>query len=218
MATSRIKLLLAVTSPVAFLKLNNSDLITHAISVAESFCVENGSHTHLAIAAPTDLMQGVQNRCKQMKIHPELIEVDPLDPAALVTALASAKEFEILGIHDAQRPLTRTAQFHRVLGALAGGAGAARPDMAFTETLKTVNDEGVLVRTVDRNSIRRLSTPEFYQKSAMDFSGTTSTWFVPLVNTTTTTQVETDPESLRANTSAEVELLEALLHWQQKVL
>ena len=90
--------------------------------------------------------------------------------------------------------------------------------MAFTETLKTVNDEGVLVRTVDRNSIRRLSTPEFYQMSAMDFSGTTSTWFVPLVNTTTTTQVETDPESLRANTSAEVELLEALLHWQQKVL
>ena len=101
MATSLIKLLLAVTSPVVFLKLNNSDLITHAISVAESFCVENGSHTHLAIAAPTDLMEGVRNRCKQMKIHPELIEVDPLDPAALVTALACAKEFEILGIHDA---------------------------------------------------------------------------------------------------------------------
>lgn len=218
MATSRVKLLLAVTSPIAFLKLNNSDLISHAISVAESFCVENGSHTHLAIAAPSDLMESVQNCCTQMKIQPELIEVDPLDPAALVSALASAKEFEILGIHDAQRPLTRTAQFHRVLGALVGGAGAARPDMAFTETLKIVDDEGVLIRTVDRNSIRRLSTPEFYQKSAIDFSGKSSTWFLPLVAGTTTTQVETDPESLRANTNAEVELLEALLHWQQKVV
>jgi 2-C-methyl-D-erythritol 4-phosphate cytidylyltransferase len=217
-ATSRIKLLLAITSPIAFLKLNSSDLISHAISVAESFCVENGSHTHLTIAAPSDLMERVRKCCAQMQVQPELLEVDPLDTSALASALASSKEFEILGIHDAQRPLTRTAQFHRVLGALVGGAGAARPDMAFTETLKIINDEGVLVRTVDRNSIRRLSTPEFYQKSAIDFSGQTSTWFVPLVPGTITTEVETDPESLRANTSAEVELLEALLHWQQKVV
>lgn len=218
MPSTRVKLLLAVTSSISFEKLNNSDLIGHAISVAESFCVENGSHTHLAIAAPAGLMDRVRKRCEAMRIQPELLEVDPLDTPALLSALASSKEFEILGIHDAQRPLTRAAQFHRVLGGLVGGAGAARPDMAFTETLKIVDEKGVLVRTVDRNSIRRLSTPEFYQKAAIDFSGTSSAWFVPLVDGTVTMQVETDPESLRANTSAEVELLEALLHWQQKVV
>jgi len=217
-ATPSIKLLLVATSPIVFEKLAHTDLIGHSLSVAENFCIENGSHTHLSVAAPASLMDRIKKCCAQMHISPELIEVDPLDASALASALATSQPFEIIGIHDTQRPLTRTAQFHRVLGALAGDAGAARPDMAFTETLKVVDSDNVLTRTVDRNSIRRLSTPEFYNKNVIDFNGPASTWFLPLKAGTTTTEVETDPESLRANSAAEVELLEALLHWQKRVV
>jgi hypothetical protein len=59
-----------------------------------------------------------------------------------------------------------------------------------------------------------------YHRSAIDFDANTTdgTWFLPIKPGITTTQVDADPESLRANNESEVELLEALLHWQQRVV
>jgi hypothetical protein len=59
-----------------------------------------------------------------------------------------------------------------------------------------------------------------YHRSAIDFDGSTQdgTWFLPLKDGVSTTEVDADPESLRANNESEVELLEALLHWQQRVV
>jgi len=59
-----------------------------------------------------------------------------------------------------------------------------------------------------------------YHRSAIDFDATSTdtSWFLPLKDGVVTTEVDADPESLRANNESEVELLEALLHWQQRVV
>jgi hypothetical protein len=59
-----------------------------------------------------------------------------------------------------------------------------------------------------------------YHRSAIDFDSTSidGTWFLPIKDGVTTSEVDADPESLRANNESEVELLEALLHWQQRVV
>jgi hypothetical protein len=44
-----------------------------------------------------------------------------------------------------------------------------------------------------------------------------STWSLPLVKEARLSEVEADPESLRINSDDEVTLMEAFLHWQQKV-
>jgi 2-C-methyl-D-erythritol 4-phosphate cytidylyltransferase len=220
MALPTVKVILAVTSPIAFEPLNGSDLLSHAISAARTFAVENGAHTHLAIAADSLFMGRVQSIAGESNLSLEFIEVDPLDSRAFVTALASAQPCDIIGVHDVQRPLTRASQYHRALAGLVGNNGAARPTTAFTETLKIVGDESELTRTIDRSSMRRLSTPEMYHRSAIDFDSTSidGTWFLPIKDGVTTSEVDADPESLRANNESEVELLEALLHWQQRVV
>ena len=220
MALPTVKVILAVTSQIAFEPLNESDLLSHAISASRTFAVENGMHTHLAIAADPLFMDRVKTIVGDEKLSIEFISVDPLDTCAFATALASAQPCDIVGVHDVQRPLTRASQYHRALAGLVGNNGASRPTTAFTETLKIVGDDGELIRTVDRSSMRRLSTPEMYHRSAIDFEATSSdeTWFLPLKAGVTTTEVDADPESLRANNESEVELLEALLHWQQRVV
>jgi len=219
MATSKVTIVVAVTSPLAFAPLNNSDVLTHALSSAHAFVVENGTNTHLAVAAPKEFMEQVRSIVAKSDLPVEFIEANPLNARDFVGALATAQPFEILGIHDAQRPLTRPAQYHRALGGLVGEAKAVRPTSAFTETLKIVGGQNELTRTVDRSSMRRLSTPEMFYKSAIDFEGATDgSWFIPLKSDVITAEVDADPESLRVNNESEVELLEALLHWQQRVV
>jgi hypothetical protein len=92
-----------------------------------------------------------------------------------------------------------------------------RPVSEFTETLKAVNSDATIERTIDRTSMQRVSTPEVMRTSAIDFDGKESTWFVPLKADAKISTVDADPESLRVNSSAEITLMESFVHWQQTV-
>ena len=144
------------------------------------------------------------------------INCNPNKPSELAKAIAPL-DFEMVAIHDSQRPLTRSAQFHRTLEGLFG-CDAVRPTMAFTETLKALNEENHLTYTIDRTKVRRVSSPEIIRKSHIDFEGRDSTWSVPLKSDARLSEVEADPESLRINSADEVTLMEAFLKWQQKVV
>ena len=147
----------------------------------------------------------------------EIIECDPVNPNEFAAALLGSTDFDLVAIHDAQRPLTNVAQFQRVISALAGNYDAARPATTFTETLKVVNTSSELTQTIDRTKVRRISTPETIRKSAIDSTGTHSNWFLPLKNYENTIEVEADPESLRINSSDEIALAESFLVWQQRI-
>ena len=117
---------------------------------------------------------------------------------------------EIFVIHDALRPLVTAAQMQRTLDAL-GNCHAVRATMAFTETLKLVGSDGRLNATIDRDSVRRISSPEVIRKSAINFGGKLTTWSVPLINGYESCEVESDPQGIRINNSEELRMLEALL-------
>jgi 2-C-methyl-D-erythritol 4-phosphate cytidylyltransferase len=117
---------------------------------------------------------------------------------------------EIFVIHDALRPLVTAAQMQRTYEAL-GKCDASRATMAFTETLKTVGADGRLEATIDRDSVRRISSPEVIRKSAINFGGKLTTWSVPLVNGYESCEVESDAQGIRINNQEELKVLEALL-------
>jgi hypothetical protein len=131
--------------------------------------------------------------------------------------LKTAKPFDLVSIHDSQRPLTRTTQFHRTVEGLVGDVDAVRPAAAFTETLKAVTADEMIEKTIDRTSMLRISTPEMIRYSAIDFEGSASTWFVPLKAGAKSATVDADPESLRVNSAAEIALMESFVHWQQTI-
>jgi 2-C-methyl-D-erythritol 4-phosphate cytidylyltransferase len=162
------------------------------------------SSAHLAIAGSTeDLAQVVELDCEKIEC----------DPNNLVASLPNTTPVELVMFHDSQRALTKVAQFQRVLEALTPGIDAVRPVSAFTETLKSIDADQFIEGTIDRNSMKRISTPELIRYSAIDVKGESSTWFVPIKADAQLATVDADPESARINSEKEIELMKHLLDW-----
>lgn len=209
--TPSLKVVVAITSPIAFELLNKTSLLHTTFGVARAFTIETSIDTHLAVA----VSQGNAHRVADFGC--EILVCDPNSAASLAAALKTAKAFDLVSIHDSQRPLTRTTQFHRTVEGLIGHVDAVRPAAAFTETLKAVTSDEIIERTIDRTSMLRISTPEMIRYSAIDFGGEGSTWFVPLKSDARIAVVDADPESLRVNSADEIALLESFIHWQQTI-
>jgi 2-C-methyl-D-erythritol 4-phosphate cytidylyltransferase len=208
-STPSLKVIVAVTSPIAFENLGNKTILHTSFNIARAFSVETGIKTQLAIAtADQSHIDGLD--C-------EVLICDPNNPASLAAAIKASTPTDLVAIHDSQRPLTRTTQFHRAIEALIGDVDAVRPVSEFTETLKAINADATIERTIDRTSMQRVSTPEVIRFSAIDFDAKESTWFVPLKAGTKISTVDADPESLRVNSLAEITLMESFVHWQQTV-
>jgi 2-C-methyl-D-erythritol 4-phosphate cytidylyltransferase len=208
-STPSLKVIVSVTSPIAFENLNNKTILHTSFNIARAFSVETGIKTQLAIA--TDKQSHIDG------LDCEVLICDPNNPASLAAAIKASIPTDLVAIHDSQRPLTRTTQFHRAIEALIGDVDAVRPVSEFTETLKAVNADATIERTIDRTSMQRVSTPEVIRFSAIDFDAKESTWFVPLKADAKISTVDADPESLRVNSLAEITLMESFVHWQQTV-
>ena len=211
MSTPLLKVVVAITSPIAFELLNKDSILHTSFAVVRAFSIETSIKTHLAVAVSKNDAHNIAD------LNCEVLICDPNSPASLAAALKQSTPFNLVAIHDSQRPLTRTTQFHRTLEALIGDVDAVRPAAAFTETLKAVTPDQMIEKTIDRKSMLRISTPEIIRLSAIDFEGAGSTWFVPLKSDAKRATVDADPESLRVNSEAEIALMESFVHWQQTI-
>ena len=209
--TPSLKVVVAITSPIAFELLDKTSILHTTFGVARAFTIETSLNTHLAVA----VSEGDAHRVADFGC--EILVCDPNSPASLAGALKTSKPFDLVSIHDSQRPLTRTTQFHRTVEGLIGDVDAVRPAAAFTETLKAVTPDQMIEKTIDRTSMLRISTPEIIRFTAIDFEGAGSTWFVPLKSNAKSATVDADPESLRVNSAAEIALMESFVHWQQTI-
>jgi 2-C-methyl-D-erythritol 4-phosphate cytidylyltransferase len=206
--TPSLKVVVAITSPIAFHQLKNQTILHTCLLSAQAF-VESMGGAQLAIAgSASDLAKAADIDC-------EKIECDPTDPANFAAALKSAAPAESVMIHDSQRPLTSLAQFERVYAALSADIDAVRPVSPFTETLKSITADGFIDQTIDRTSMMRVSTPQLIKTSAIDYVATDSTWFVPLNTSAKTATVDADPDSARINSEKEIELMSYLLDWNK---
>ena len=215
----KLSVVVTVGSPLAFQSLNGTNLLSAALKTAHQFCAETGMSNQLFVAA-TNFGQ-IHEATSGVAFEFNEINCDPNDPIQFAAALKEL-DFEMVAIHDAQRPLTRAKQFHRTLEGLFG-CDAVRPAMAFTETLKAVNSANQLTHTIDRTKVRRVSSPEIIRRCVIDFASpatenTSSNWSLPLLPEARISEVEADPESLRINNPDEITLMEAFSYWQEKII
>lgn len=75
-------------------------------------------------------------------------------------ALAEVSAYEVVVLHDAHRPLAPPELVARVVAAVAAGADAAVPVVEVTETVKEVDPAGRIVRTVPRETLVQVQTPQ----------------------------------------------------------
>jgi len=203
--TPSLKVVVAITSPIAFQKLKNESILQTCLETSRAFVTQYGSNAHLAIAGTKEALAQVAD------LNCEKIQCDPNNPEEFAQSLRKALPAELVMIHDSQRALTTITQFDRVLEALSSSTDAVRPVSAFTETLKSINADQFVEGTIDRISMKRVSTPELIRLSAIDPEGGESTWFVPIKTGAQISTVEAEAESARINSEKELELMKHLL-------
>ena len=205
MSTPSLKVVVAITSPIAFHELKNQSILQTCCNTAVDFVAHYGLGAHLAIAGTKESLAQV------LDLDCEKIQCDPNNAQEFAQSLRNSIPADLIMIHDSQRALTTAAQYDRVIQALAPGIDAVRPVSAFTETLKSIGADQYIEGTIDRNSMKRVSTPELIRYSAIDFDATSSTWFVPIKVDAQIATVEADSESARINSEKELELMKHLL-------
>jgi 2-C-methyl-D-erythritol 4-phosphate cytidylyltransferase len=75
---------------------------------------------------------------------------------------------EVVLVHDAARPLTPPSLIDAVASAVLAGAPAVIPVLGVTDTIKEVDDAGVVVRTIPRVSLRAVQTPQGFRREVLE--------------------------------------------------
>jgi 2-C-methyl-D-erythritol 4-phosphate cytidylyltransferase len=97
-----------------------------------------------------------------------LVEGGPTRTASVRAALSAVGEgADAVLVHDAARPLTPPEVVARVLAALAAGAPAVIPVLPVVDTTVLVDDEGVVVDAVPRAALRRVQTPQGFDRTTL---------------------------------------------------
>ena len=75
-------------------------------------------------------------------------------------ALHSVPDADVVVVHDAARCLTPVSVIRTVVQAVLAGTPAVVPVLAVVDTIKQVDADGCVVRTVDRSALRVVQTPQ----------------------------------------------------------
>ena len=76
-------------------------------------------------------------------------------------------DIDLVLIHDAARPLVPQSVIGNVLTELRSGAQAVIPVLPVSDTIKRVANNGIVLETVDRDSLRRVQTPQGFVRSVL---------------------------------------------------
>jgi 2-C-methyl-D-erythritol 4-phosphate cytidylyltransferase len=73
-------------------------------------------------------------------------------------------EVDVVLVHDAARALVPAALVEAVVAAVRDGAGAVVPGLGVADTIKNVDEAGVVTATVDRSRLRSIQTPQGFSR------------------------------------------------------
>lgn len=88
--------------------------------------------------------------------------------------LALPPEVDVVLVHDAARPLVPAEVVDRVVAAVRAGADAVIPTLGLVDTVKEVDPEGYVVRTVDRSGLHAVQTPQGFAREILQRAHATS--------------------------------------------
>ena len=152
--------------PKALIQLGDRTLIEHAVSSISSVADQ------IIITAPAGYEKQIQSLVG--------------DGITVVTGGATRSESVRIGlskvssdagyvlIHDAARALASPALAQNVVAALKSGDVAVIPGLAQTDTVKVVSADGIVTSTPDRNSMRKIQTPQGFTYALISQAHTSS--------------------------------------------
>lgn len=147
---------LAAGAPKAFVNLAGRPMLTYALDGLR----DSGVVDSVVVAVPP-------NRIDEAKLvfgGDAVIVAGGSDRTMSVRlALAAAGDAEFVLVHDAARALTPPSLIVRVVAALRSGHAAVVPALPVSDTIKTIDANGVVLGTPDRAGLRAVQTPQGFQ-------------------------------------------------------
>jgi len=151
--------------PKAFLELGGLSLLTRS-ALAMSTVADV-----LIIAAPVDGLDEASAQVAQVDAEIHIVAGGEHRQESVANALRMVPEdVSIVLVHDAARPLVPIEVTQNVVAAIRSGAKAAIPVLPLVDTIKRVNNQGIAIETVDRNQLRRVQTPQGFDRATLDLA------------------------------------------------
>ena len=149
--------------PKAFLELAGLTLLTrsaHAMSLEADVIV---------ISVPSGFLEKASQLLSEVDAEVHVVEGGEHRQESVAKALAVVPEdVTIVLVHDAARPLVPHRVTQDVIAAIRSGAEAVIPVLPLVDTIKRVDSQGRAIETVDRNQLRRVQTPQGFNRKVLD--------------------------------------------------
>jgi 2-C-methyl-D-erythritol 4-phosphate cytidylyltransferase len=151
--------------PKAFLALGGLSLLTRSALAMSSVA------DVLIIAAPADALDEASAQLAQVDAEIHIVAGGEHRQESVANALRVVPEdVSIVLVHDAARPLVPIEVTQNVVAAVRNGAKAVIPVLSLVDTIKRVNNNGIAIETVDRNQLRRVQTPQGFDRATLDLA------------------------------------------------
>lgn len=126
--------------------------------------LDSGAVARVVVAAPVDQVRVVEDELTSLRSSVRVVPggADRTDSVrrALAEAERMVPEADVVLVHDAARAFTPGSVIRDVVDAVERGASAVVPVLPVADTIKEVDDAGVVSATVDRSRLRAIQTPQ----------------------------------------------------------
>ncbi|MFC7486216.1 2-C-methyl-D-erythritol 4-phosphate cytidylyltransferase [Knoellia sp. CPCC 206453] len=157
---------LRATQPKAFVRVAGTTLIEHAVTRA----FEAAYISQIIIVAPASHLGEAG---ALVSAHPRVADITVVAGGSERTLSVSAglaalrEDVEIVLVHDAARCLAPASLFDRLVAAVRAGHDAVVPGLPVTDTIKQVDEQGRVVATPERSTLRAIQTPQAFRRTVL---------------------------------------------------
>lgn len=147
--------------PKALLEVSGTALVVHAVRA-----LRDGGCAAVVVAAAPELIDAVA----RLLPEPDVIVVaggSTRQESVSAALQAVPQDARWVLIHDAARPLVPPAVVSAVRTALADGAPAVVPVLPVTDTIKSLDPDGLITATIDRSGLSRAQTPQGFERDIL---------------------------------------------------
>lgn len=120
-------------------------------------------------------------------------------------------ESEILIFHNTARPLVPARIYDQGIKMLLQGVDAVKQQHVVVDTLKQTNDNKFVLGTINRDSVKAITTPEFYWTENILTVSEDFGWFYKMQNESNKEYIFGELESSRIRSKRDLFLVKALL-------
>lgn len=155
---------LGADRPKALVPLAGEPLITHALRrIAEVHDL-----ARVVVVHPPGGVEEMRAALPQMPCPVELVPGGAERSDSVRAGLAAAGEADVVLVHDAARCLAPASLFDAVAQAVAAGHPAVVPGFPVVDTVKVVDESGLVVATPERRTLRAVQTPQGFARATLD--------------------------------------------------